>query len=125
MNSSRRNAIILILIVLGGIAYIWPKLSFNEEELRLPDIVKSPDSNSKVIVGTPFALTLNDKKLSTADSIVIFLDGKRIKALVNEYKIDVDTKNLPLGYHKLGVVVYRNKRKEVEVPFIVVSDMSK
>lgn len=123
MNSSRRNAIILILVLLiGGLAYLWPKLSFNVRDLRFPDIVKSPDVNTKYAVGTPFTLSLNDDKLSKADSIVIYLDNIRIKGLVGEYKIDIETKDLNLGYHKLGIVVHRSKTKEVEVPFVVVSD---
>jgi glutaminyl-peptide cyclotransferase len=125
MNSSRRNAIILILVLLiGGLAYMWPRLSFNEKDLRFPDIVKSPDVNAKFAVGTPFTLMLNDDKLSKADSIVIYLDNNRIKGLVDEYKIEVETKDLPLGHHKIGIKVYRKKSKEVELPFIVVSDIS-
>lgn len=125
MNSSKRNAIILILVLLiGGLAYIWPKLSFNVRDLRFPDIVTSPDVNSKIVVGSPFVLSLNETNLAKADSIVVLLDKKHIKTLVNDFKIDIDTKNLPLGYHTLSVTVHKNKYKAVEVPFFVVSDIT-
>lgn len=124
MNSTRRNAIILILVlVLGGIAYLWPKLSFNEKELRFPDIVKSPDVNTKIEVGKTLMLTLNDAKLSKADSIVVSLNNSPIKNLNKEYELPVETKDLPLGLHKLAIKVFRSKVKEVELPFVVVSDI--
>lgn len=126
MSNPGRNAKILLLILLVAfVVYIWPKLPFNEKELRFPDIIKSPDVNSTVVVGKPFVLTLNESKLGTADSIVIKLNEKRVKSLSGTYMFELDTKTLPLGFHKANVTVHRDaKMKEVEIPFIVVSDIT-
>ena len=126
MNSSKRNAIIiLVLLLAAAIVYIYSMFSFDVRSLRYPDVVESPALNTKVKMGSTFTLTLNDENLKKADSTVVTLNDKPISKTADGFKFDIDTKALPLGNYHIDIKIYNgNKSKTIDVPFNVVSDIT-
>lgn len=126
MSASKRNIIIIfLLLAIAVAAFIFLRPKFDLKKIKYPDVVKSPEDYSKIVLGNSLNIALNEEKLSKADSIVMSMGAKRIKSLVGEYKYNIDTKNLPLGNHQVIASVYKDgKSKDIDISFVVVSDIT-
>ncbi len=123
---NKKILLALIAIVLFIAAIIIIPRAGTKKVLRFPDIVKSPDLNTKTIIGTPLDLTLNSEKLAGQDSVVIKLNGQTLEKLTSNYQsVSVPTKDLALGYHRLDISVHDGDySKTIDMPFYVVSDIN-
>jgi glutamine cyclotransferase len=126
MSASKRNIIIFgLLLAISIAAYMFLRPKIDLKKIKYPDVVKSPDAHSKIVIGNPLVITLNEEKLVNVDSIVLSKGEKKIKALIGEYKSDVDISNLPLGNHQVIATVYKDgKSKNIDIPFVIVSDIT-
>lgn len=122
---SLKSKLILALLAIVIIAFIVMNVFPTKDDiLRYPDIVKYPTMNINLPYGKSLDITFNEEKLKNYDSIVVSKDQIFIDKLINKYSLSINTKDYPLGYHKLEVSIYRKgKARTIDLPFIMVSDM--
>ena len=110
-------------IIVLALIFIYLFTSRKEKELRFPDVVSSPDMNSMVESGQTLHIELNEKRLAKRDSVIISYDNKRVNPA--NFKYELNTQNLSLGYQKVTISVYTgSKVKVIDLPFFITSDIT-
>ena len=113
--------IIIAAIIISIIAILYPR---EKKEWRYSDIVVSPDVNSKVAIGAPLMIKLNEEKLSDVDSVIVRYPGNKADAKSN-FGYTINTSGLPLGNHTAEITVHDGKKsKTVSLPFVITSDIN-
>jgi len=124
MKKSGIRVVILTITVAIIALVIYRNFFSNTKELRFADIILSPDMNVNLASGKTLELVFNEKKLSDYDSIVVSVGNNVVDRLVQKFTTTVNTENLPLGYQKAEVSVFKkNKKKTVDLPFVIFSDI--
>lgn len=115
---------VLVIIIFGSVFISSISSCKEEKRLRFPDVIKTPDINTSFPQGLSINLVLKEENLKSQDSIVIMMDGSRQMKIDNNYFLDLPTEDIPLGYHKLSVVLYKKgESKTIDLPFHIVSDI--